>query len=111
MIGCDLLIVLNTLNFKKLALEPLEFLPDSLLKIKYFENDKKYVEVLVDIKEFEAGDLIQLKIFNYERFIKVFNIYSSENFKEVEECDCENEGCIDMECPIARMAYTTRHIF
>lgn len=111
MIGCDMLIILNTLKFKKFSTKPFEFLSNEL-KVKYYESPQKYVEVLVDIKEFEIGEVIQLKIFNYEHFVKVVNIFSEDHFEEKEEkCICEYEGCADMDCPFARMAYTVRHIF
>lgn len=112
MIGCDILIILHTLKFQKLATSPFEFLTGQLLKIKYYENERKYVEVLVDIKEFEPGDLIQLKVFNYDKFVKVFNVRTEENFMEIEKCeDCNFIGCLEMDCLSARMAFTVRSIF
>lgn len=112
MIGCGIILILNTLKFYKLSCSrPFEFLPDNLLKIKYFETDRKYV-VIVDVKEFEMGEVIQLKVFNYEKFVIVFNIYGEEVYEELlEKCECEYEGCLDMECPFACKAFTLRNIF
>lgn len=77
-----------------------------MFKIKYFESERKYVQVLVDIKEYEIGDLIQIKVFNYEKFINVFIVFIEENFEETENCeDCKYEGYAE------RMAHTIRHVF
>lgn len=56
--------------------------------------------------------MIQLKIFNYEDFIKAFTIYGEDVYEEIDKkCICQYEGCLDMECPFLCKAFTVRHIF